>query len=121
MGTTTKLTRDENGVKVDPTLYRSMIGSLLYLPASRPDICYIVGVCVKYQGNLMESHVVAVKRIIHYVHGTVDYGIWYSNDTNSNLVCFSDANWVGNADDRKSTSSGCFYLGNNLVSWHSKK
>ncbi|XP_062075538.1 secreted RxLR effector protein 161-like [Humulus lupulus] len=121
IGTTTKLTRDENGVKVDPTLYKSMIGSLLYLTASRPDICYSVGVCAMYQGNPMESHVVDVKRIIRYVHGTVDYGLWYSNETNSNLVGFSDAGWVGNAEDRKSTTGGCFYLGNNLVSWHIKK
>ena len=121
MSTTLKLTRDENGVKVDPTLYRSMIGSLLYLTASRPDICYSVGVCARYQGNPMESHVTAVKRIIRYVNSTVDFGIWFSKDTNANLVCYSDADWAGNADDRKSTSGGCFYLGNNLVSWHSKK
>ncbi|XP_062103342.1 uncharacterized mitochondrial protein AtMg00810-like [Humulus lupulus] len=119
MGTTTKLTRVENGVKVDPTLYRSMIASLLYLTTSRPDICYSVGVCGRYQGNPMESHVIVVKRIIRYVHGTVDYGLWYSNETNSNLVCFSDVDWASNADDRN-TSGGCFYLGNNLVPWHSK-
>ncbi|XP_062094017.1 secreted RxLR effector protein 161-like [Humulus lupulus] len=108
-------------MKVDPTLYRSMIGSLLYLTASHPDICYSVGVCARYQGNPMESHISAVKRIIRYVNSTVDFGIWFSKDTNSNLVCFSDADWAGNADDRKSNSGGCFYLGNNLVSWHSKK
>ena len=121
MSTTTKLTKDENGAKVDPTLYRSMIGSLLYLTASRPDLCYSVGVCARYQGNPMESHVKAVKRIIIYVHGTTAYGLWYTKETNPILVCFSDADWAGNTDDRKSTSGGCFYLGNNLVSWHSKK
>ncbi|XP_062100106.1 uncharacterized mitochondrial protein AtMg00810-like [Humulus lupulus] len=121
MGITVKLTKDENGVKVDPTLYRSMIGSLLYLTASRPDISYSVGVCAQYKGNPMESHVTVVKRIIRYVNGIQEYGIWYSKETNSNLVCFSHADWVGNVDDRKSTSGGCFYLGNNLVSWHSKK
>ncbi|KAM6544009.1 hypothetical protein CsatB_008456 [Cannabis sativa] len=121
MSTTLKLSKDEQGVKVDQTLYRSMIGSLLYLTASRPDICYSVGVCARYQANPMESHLSAVKRIIRYVNSTIDFGIWFSKDTNSNLVCFSDADWAGNADDRKSTSGGCFYLGNNLVSWHSKK
>ena len=121
MGTTVKLTKDEGGVKVDPTLYRSMIGSLLYLTASRPDISYSVGVCARYQGNPMESHVTAVKRIIRYVNSTLEYGIWYSKDTKANLVGFSDADWAGNADDRKSTSGGCFYVGNNLVSWLSKK
>ncbi|XP_062103435.1 uncharacterized protein LOC133814503 [Humulus lupulus] len=94
MGTIVKLTKDESGVKVDPTLYRSMIGSLLYLTASCPDISYSVGVCARYQGDPMESHVTAAKRIICYVNG--------------------------NADDRKSTSGGCFYLGNNLFFSHSR-
>ncbi|XP_062085813.1 uncharacterized mitochondrial protein AtMg00810-like [Humulus lupulus] len=119
--TTLKLSKDEQAMKVDPTLYRSMIGSLLYLTASHPDIYYSVGVCARYQANPMESHISAVKRIIRYVNSTVDFGIWFSKDTNSNLVCLSDADWAGNADDRKSTSGGCFYLGNNLVSRHSKK
>ncbi|XP_062104164.1 uncharacterized mitochondrial protein AtMg00810-like [Humulus lupulus] len=99
MSTTLKLFKDEQGVKVDLTLYRSMIGSLLYHTASRPDICYSVGVCARYQGNPMESHISAMKRIIRYVNSTVDFGIWFSKDTNSNLVCFSDADWAGNADD----------------------
>ena len=75
MGTNEKLSKDENGVPVDPTLYRSMIGSLLYLTASRPDIAFSVGVCARYQANPKESHVGAVKRIIRYVNGTADYGI----------------------------------------------
>ncbi|XP_062089464.1 secreted RxLR effector protein 161-like [Humulus lupulus] len=121
MAITLKLTRDETGIKVDPTLYRRMIGSLLYFTASRPDICYSVGVCAMYQGNPMESHVLAVKRIICYVNETLEYGLWYSRETNSHLLCFSDADLAVNADDRKSTSGGYFFLGNNLVSWHSKK
>lgn len=63
----------------------------------------------------------AVKRIIRYVDNTLEYNIWYSKDTNSNLVCFSDADWAGNAADRKSTSGEYFYVGNNMVSWLSKK
>ncbi|XP_062104185.1 uncharacterized mitochondrial protein AtMg00810-like [Humulus lupulus] len=121
MSTTLKLSKDEQGVKVEPTLYRSMIGNLLYLIASRPNICYSVGVCARYQGNPMESHISIVKRIIRYVNSTVDFGIWFSKDTNSNLVCFSDTDWAKNAYDRKSTNGGCFYIGNNLVSGHSKK
>ncbi|XP_062093545.1 uncharacterized mitochondrial protein AtMg00810-like [Humulus lupulus] len=92
-----KLTKDENEVKVDPTLYRSMIGSLLYLTASCPDICYNVGVCARYQGNPMELHVTTVKRIIRHVHSTLEYGIWYSKETNSNLVWFSDVDWAAEA------------------------
>ncbi|KAL5849177.1 hypothetical protein ACOSQ4_007190 [Xanthoceras sorbifolium] len=121
MSTSLKLSKDSNGKSVDQSLYRSMIGSLLYLTASRPDISLSVGLCARYQSNPKESHLTAVKRIIRYVNGTSDFGIWYSFDTNSNLVGFSDADWAGCSDDRKSTTGGCFYLGNNLVSWYSKK
>ena len=102
-------------------MYRSMIGSLLYLTASRPDISYSVGICARYQADLKESCIAAVKRIIRYVSGTPDFGLWYSCDTNVNLTSFSDADWVGNADDKKCTNGGCFYLGNNLVSLCSKR
>ena len=98
-----------------------MIGSLLYLTASHPDIYDSVGVCAGYQSNPKESHITAVKRIIRYVNRILDYGIWYSKDSNVSFVGFSDVDWVGNADDRKSTSGCYLYLGNNLVSWHSKK
>ncbi|KAK0583158.1 hypothetical protein LWI29_034070 [Acer saccharum] len=74
-----------------------------------------------YQADPKESHLSSVKRIIRYVNGTSNYGIWYSFDTNASLVGFSDADWAGNCDDRKSTSGGCFFLGNNLVSWFCKK
>ncbi|KAH9779116.1 hypothetical protein KPL71_007601 [Citrus sinensis] len=121
MSTNAKLTVDHSGSSVDPSLYRSMIGSLLYLTASRLDICFSIGVCARYQANPKESHLAAVKRIIRFVSGIVNDGIWYTNDTNSSLAGYSDADWAGNIDDRKSTTGGCFYLGNNLVSWHSKK
>ncbi|XP_057452952.1 uncharacterized protein LOC130744818 [Lotus japonicus] len=80
-----------------------MIGSMLYLTASRPDIAFSVGVCVRYQAAPKESHLIQVKRIIKYISGTIDY------------------DWVESAYDRKSTSGGCFFLGNNLISWFSKK
>ncbi|KAK0594067.1 hypothetical protein LWI29_033342 [Acer saccharum] len=80
-----------------------------------------VGLCARYQADPKESHLSSVKRIIRYVNGTSNYGIWYSFDTNASLVGFSDADWAGNCDDRKSTSGGCFFLGNNLVSWFCKK
>ena len=106
---------------VDSSLYRSMIGSLLYLIASKPDISYSVGVCARYQANPKESHMIALKRIIKYVKTTTDFGVWYSKDTNDVLAGYSDADWAGNADDRKSTSRDCFYVGNNPVFWMSKK
>ncbi|XP_062029072.1 uncharacterized protein LOC133745095 [Rosa rugosa] len=121
MSTTTKLSEDPHGKSIDSTLYRSMIGSLLYLTASRPDISYNVGVCARFQANPKESHLEAVKRIIRYISGTVNCGIFYTFDTNVEIAGYSDADWGGNLKDRKSTSGGCFFIGNNLVAWHSKK
>ena len=77
--------------------------------------------CARYQANPKESHMIALKRIIKYVKTTTDFGVWYNKDTNDVLAGYSDANWAGNADDRRSISGGCFYVGNNLVSWISKK
>ena len=80
-----------------------------------------VGVCARYQANPKISHLNQVKRILKYVNGTSDYGIMYCHCSDSMLVGYCDADWAGSADDRKSTSGGCFYLGNNLISWFSKK
>ena len=121
MSPNVKLTLDQLGKSVNTSLYRSMIGSFLYLTTSRPDISYSVGVYARFQANPKESHMIALKRIIKYVKSIADFGVWYSNDTNDVLVRYSNANWAENADDRKSTSRGCFYVGNNLVSWMSKK
>ena len=115
-----KLTVDLLGKSVDSSLYRSMIGSLLYLIASRPDISYNVEVCVRYQPNPKESNIIALKRIIKYVKATADFGVWYSKNTNDVLAGYSNADWAGNAEDRKSTSGCCFYVDNNLISWMSK-
>jgi hypothetical protein len=116
-----KLSKDEHGVSVDQSLYRSMIGSLLYLTASRPDISFAVGVCARYQAEPKMSHLNQVKRILKYVSGTSDYGILYSHGEDTRLLGYCDADWAGSADDRKSTSGGCFFLGSNLISWFSKK
>ncbi|XP_021812816.1 uncharacterized protein LOC110755837 [Prunus avium] len=98
-----------------------MIGSLLYLTASRLDIAFSVGVCARFQSDSKKSHLFAVKRIIKYVSGTTNFGLWYTYDTNSDLVGFSDADWAGCSDDRKNTYREAFYVGNNLVAWHNKK
>ena len=111
-----KLAIDLLGKSVDLSLYRSMIGSLLYLTASRLDISYNVGVCARYQANPKESHMIAFKRVIKYVKTIADFGVWFNKDTNDVLAGYSDIDWVGNVDDRKSTLGGCFYMGNNLVS-----
>ena len=82
MSSLAKLSRDVASVEVDPTLYRSMISSLLYLTASRPDITFSVGVCAQLQAAPKESHLTPVKQISRYINGTFDYGIWYSRDSN---------------------------------------
>ena len=121
MPTNLKLSKDESGKGVEETLYRSMIGSLLYLTASRPDIAFSVGVCARYQACPKESHLIALKRIIRYIAGTLELGLWYPFDTHSNVACYTDADWAGNVDDRKNTLGCCFYIGNCLVAWMSKK
>jgi hypothetical protein len=84
--TNLKLTRDEQGVSVDQSQYSSMIGSLLYLTTSRPDITFDVGVCARYQVDPKMSHLTQVKRILKYVNGTSDNGILYALDENSKLI-----------------------------------
>ncbi|XP_030939998.1 uncharacterized protein LOC115964912 [Quercus lobata] len=115
MSSSTKLNVDSSVVEVSPTMYKSIIGSLLYLTTSRSDIAFSVGVCARYQATPKESHLTVVKRIIRYINGTPDYGLWYLKDSNAYLAGYSDADWVGSVDDRKSTSSGCFYLDNQKV------
>ena len=99
MSSSTKLNVDSSGVEVGPTLYRSIIGSLLYLTASRPDIAFSVGVCARYQAAPKESHLTAVKQIIRYINGTPDYGLWYSKYSNACLAGYLDANWAGSVDN----------------------
>ena len=91
MSPNVKLIVDLLGKSVDPSLYKSMIGSLLYLTASRPDISYSVGVCARYQANPKESHMTALKRIVKYVKTTAEFGVWYSKDTSDVLAGYSDA------------------------------
>ena len=98
-----------------------MIGSLLYLTVGQPDIAFSVGVCARFQSNPKESHLNAIKRIIKNVSGTCDFGLFYSKESNASLAGCLDADWASNADERKSTTGECFYVGTNLVAWMSKK
>ncbi|KAI5312678.1 hypothetical protein L3X38_041852 [Prunus dulcis] len=89
--------------------------------AGRPDISYSVGVCASFQSDPKESHLFVVKGIIKYVSGTIDFGLWYTYDTSVNLVGYSNVDWTGCSDYKKSASREVFYVGNNLVAWYSKK
>jgi len=111
---------DEASQPVDSTKYRGLIGSLLYLTTSRPDIQFGVCLCARFQANPKESHFKAAKRILKYLKGT-NVGLWYPCDSNINLSGFSDSDYVGCKLDRKNTSGTCHLLGSSLISWNSKK
>ncbi|GJS57519.1 retrovirus-related pol polyprotein from transposon TNT 1-94 [Tanacetum coccineum] len=111
----------EIGKPVDATLYRGMIGSLMYLTASRLDLNYDVCLCARYQAKPTEKHLQAVKRIFRYLNGTINMGLWYTKDTDMSLTAYADADHAGCQDTRRSTSGSAQFLGDKLVSWSSKK
>jgi len=115
------LDKDEDGVAVDQKEYRGMIGSLLYLTATRPDILFATGLCARFQASPRESHLKAVKRIFRYLTYTSELGLFYSASSSLQLYGFSDADYAGCKLDRKSTSGTCQFLGSSLVSWSSRK
>ncbi|WVZ62805.1 hypothetical protein U9M48_012507 [Paspalum notatum var. saurae] len=121
MATNIKLDPDESGIKVDQTLYRSMIGSLLYLCASRPAIMFSVCLCSRFQADPKESHLTAVKRILRYLKHTPSIGLWYPKGASFELLGYTDSDFAGCRVERKSTSGGCYLLGCSLVSWSFKK
>ena len=116
-----KLSKDDESKEVDQNLYRSMIGSLLYVTPSIPDAMQAVELVARFQENHKESHVLAIKRICRYLKGTTEFGLWYPKGNELTLVSYTDADWAGSIDDRKSTSGPTLYLGDCLVSWSSKK
>ncbi|GJY73112.1 retrovirus-related pol polyprotein from transposon TNT 1-94 [Tanacetum coccineum] len=116
-----KLKLDLVGKPVDHTDYRSMIGSLMYLTSSRPDIMFATCMCARYQANPNEHHVSAVKRIFRYLKGSINLGLWYPKDSGFDLTAYSDADHAGCHLDRKSTSGSVQFLGDKLVCWSSKK
>ncbi|GJS12331.1 retrovirus-related pol polyprotein from transposon TNT 1-94 [Tanacetum coccineum] len=116
-----KLDHDQNGSPVDATKYRSMIGSLMYLTSSRPDIVHATCLCAQYQAMPTKKHLKEFKRIFHYLRGTINMGLWYTKDSGFELTGFLDADYVGCKDTFKSTFGGAQFLGEKLVSWSSKK
>jgi hypothetical protein len=116
MGTDGHVDLNKGGKSVDQKAYRSMIGSLLYLCASRPDIMPSVCMCARYQSNPKECHLVAVKRILRYFVSTPCFRIWYPKGSTFELTGYSDSDYAGCKVDRKSTSGTCQFLGRSLVS-----
>nr|GEZ23212.1 integrase, catalytic region, zinc finger, CCHC-type, peptidase aspartic, catalytic [Tanacetum cinerariifolium] len=115
-----KLNLDQNGTPVDATKYRSMIGALIYLTSSRPDIVHATCLCARYQAKPIKKHLKEVKRIFRYLRGTINTGLWYTKNSGFELTGFSDADYAGCKDTFKSTSDGAQFLGEKLVSWSSK-
>ncbi|GKC49456.1 retrovirus-related pol polyprotein from transposon TNT 1-94 [Tanacetum coccineum] len=118
---TTKLDADLQGTQVDQTKYHSMIGGLMYLTASRPDIAFVTFVCARYQAHPTKKHLKEVKRIFHYLRQTINMGLWYLKDSGFELNAYSYADHAGCNDDCKITSGGIQFLGEKLVSWSSKE
>nr|GEU32505.1 uncharacterized mitochondrial protein AtMg00810-like [Tanacetum cinerariifolium] len=105
------LVKDPNGEDVDVHTYRSMIGSIMYLTSSRPDIMFAVCACARFQVTPKASHLHAVKRIFRYLKGKPHLGLWYPKDSPFDLVAYSDSDYAGASLDKKSTTRGCQFLG----------
>ncbi|GJV74312.1 hypothetical protein Tco_1494307 [Tanacetum coccineum] len=116
-----KLDEDLMGIPVDQTRFRGMVGSLMYLTASRPDLVFAVCMCARYQAKPTKKHLEAIKRIFRYLKGTINMGLWYPKDNAMSLTAYADADHAGCQDLRRSTSGSAQFLGYRLVSWSSKK
>jgi hypothetical protein len=121
MSSAASLGPDEDGKAVDQREYKSMIGSPLYLTATRPDIQFAVELCPRFQASPCSSHRTAVQRIFRYLKHTPEFWIWYFASSSLDLVGFSNADFVGCGIDQKSTSETCHYLGSSLICWSSQK
>jgi hypothetical protein len=117
----TKLSKKDEGPTMDPTLYKILVDSLLYLTTTRPDIMYAASLVSRFMKSPKDSHWKMAKRILSYVAGTLNFGLWYTQSNDNNLSGYIDNDFAGNLDDRKSTSGHVFHLGTNLISWASKK
>ena len=107
--------------EVDPTLYRQLIGSLMYLVNTRPDICYAVNTLSQFMVEPRRAHWAAAKHVLRYLQGTIELGLKYTCTNDIRLSGFTNADWAGSLVDRKSTSGYCFNIGLGMTSWCSKK
>ena len=116
-----KLRKDEGDLLVDPTVYRRLVGSLVYLTITRPDISYAVNVVSQFMTTPRHQHLVAVKRIIRYILGSPTGGLFFPIGTPLTLTAYSDADWAGCPNTRRSMTRLCIYLGEALISWKLQK
>ncbi|OMO54668.1 Zinc finger, CCHC-type [Corchorus capsularis] len=116
-----KLSKEDGANKVDEKIFRKLVGSLLYLAATQPDIMFAVSMLSRFMHYPSELHYVAAKRILRYLKGTFDYGVLFKSVENVELHCYIDSDWGGSVDDAKSTSGYVFSLGSGVFNWLSKK
>ena len=106
-----KLQQEDGAEKVDGKIYRSLVGSLIYLTHTRPDICHLVSLISRFMSERRKLHFAAAKRILRYLQGTKQMGRRYKKEEGSKLMGYTDSDWAGSLDDRKSTTSYIFFLG----------
>jgi hypothetical protein len=121
METKLKLLVDTSSELIDATLYRQIIGSLMYLTNTRPDICFSVNTLSQFLVEPRHVHLVVAKHVMRYLKGTLDCGLSYDEDHDFTLSGYTNSDWVGSVFDRKSTSRCCFSLGSAMISWQSRK
>ncbi|XP_070015772.1 secreted RxLR effector protein 161-like [Nicotiana sylvestris] len=117
----TKLSKFDKGEKVDPTFFKSLVGSLRYLTCTRPDILFAVGVVSRFMEASTSTHLKVTRRILRYLKGTIDFGLFYSSSSDFSLMGVCDSDYAGDIDDRKSTTGFVFFLRDSVISWSSKK
>ena len=121
MNANQKLQQEDGAEGANQKQFRSLVGGLIYLTHTRPDISFSVGVVSRFMSNPSKQHYGVAKRILRYIAGTLNYGIWYTHVTNFRLVGFTDSDWASSLDDRRSTSGYVFGLGSGAITWNSKK
>ena len=119
--TSPKLAAEAGRPVADPSAYRSLAGALQYLTFTRPDIAYAVQQICLHMHDPRDQHLALVKRVLRYVKGTLRHGLQLTPSPTDRLVAYTDADWAGCPDTRRSTSGYCVFLGDNLISWSSKR
>lgn len=117
----TKLSKNDEGAVVNSTLYKQLVGSLMYLTATRPNIMFVVNLLSQFMESPKTSHWKVGKRILRYIAGTMQHDILYASNEDNQLIGFTDSDFVRSVDDKRNTSGYAFCLGTGLVSWASEK
>ena len=116
-----RLMKDEEGAKVNATMYKQLVGSLMHLIATRPDLMYVVSLISKFMASPTELYLQAAKKVLRYLKGIVDLEVFYRMESNGELIAYTDSDYAGNVDDRKNTNGYVFLISEGVVSWSLKK